>query len=125
MVAVSAEEIAALSGKIADIERKIAQLDERHAEMTLRQSGQLVRGTYSLDNGTIVGRVQGDRLVGYWVEDGSNRTCDRPIEGRTHWGRVVFTMAADGQSFTGTWGYCDDDPEVQSRGEWNGQRAAR
>ncbi|MCB1890441.1 MAG: DnaJ domain-containing protein [Rhodocyclaceae bacterium] len=36
MVAVSAEEIAALSGKIADIERKIAQLDERHAEMTLR-----------------------------------------------------------------------------------------
>jgi len=93
------------------------------SRITMRQSGQLVRGEYPTDNGAIVGRVEGDRLLGYWIEDNAARTCDRPLEGRSHWGRVVFRLSADGQSFTGSWAYCDEDPEAASSGDWTGRRA--
>lgn len=71
-------------------------------------------GTYTQDNGKIrVTSIAGARMEGYWEEGSSDRQC---ADGR-YYGRIRWTFTARG--FTGTWGYCDDEP---TRGNWSGTR---
>lgn len=84
--------------------------------ITFQQSGSRVSATYTQDNGVLEGKMSGDVLMGYWIEDGSNRRCDTALNGRYHWGKIRFVF--DGSSFSGLWSYCDDEPSYT----WTGNR---
>ena len=85
-------------------------------QMTFQQQGSSVTATYTQDNGRIEATMTGNVLEGFWSEDGSNRRCDTAINGRYHWGRIRFVF--DGNSFQGTWSYCNDEPTLS----WTGTR---
>lgn len=79
--------------------------------LTISQSGDVVTGSYTYDNGKLKGNVGGDKLYGTWSEEPSYAIPNDA-------GDVEFTMAPDGNSFTGRWRY-------GFTGEWktwNGQR---
>ena len=75
------------------------------------QSGDVVTGSYTYDNGKLKGNVGGNKLYGTWSEEPSYTIPNDA-------GDLEFTMAPDGNSFTGRWRY-------GFTGEWktwNGQR---
>jgi hypothetical protein len=67
-------------------------------DMRLRQTGMSVSGDYDHDQGMISGSVSGNVLSATWMEVPSRKP---PSDA----GDLAFTMAADCQSFTGTWRY--------------------
>ena len=69
-----------------------------------------LRAPYTKENGVIIGNLNGQELVGHWVEGESRRTCSSQMEGSDHWGKIVFTFNSDSTEFSGTWGYCEDSP---------------
>lgn len=73
------------------------------------------KAKYADDNGRIEGKVIGNKLNGYWGEDGSNVRCATQKMGTYFWGRmdIVFTE----KGFSAKWGYCDDNPGS----EWGGE----
>jgi inhibitor of cysteine peptidase len=76
--------------------------------MVLHQSGNEVSGTYTWEQGTIVGTVTGDKLKGTWSQAGNNRAGD-----------FEFTISDDCKSFTGPWRYGSEGGWV---GDWTGTR---
>jgi hypothetical protein len=85
-------------------------------KMLLFQDGTTVTGFYSKANGRITATVQGNTLVGTWSE--------YPYEEEPHMaGDFVFTMSADGKSFTGNvkFGYGDSFMEDWLT-DWRGTR---
>jgi hypothetical protein len=84
--------------------------------ITFKQLDSNVSATYTQDNGAVEGSISNNILTGYWIEDGSNRRCNAPRNGRYYWGRIRFVF--DGSSFRGAWGYCDDEPSRS----WTGNR---
>jgi hypothetical protein len=88
-------------------------------EATLTQSGRAVKGSYTSDNGDIVGEMNGNVLEGYWIEKSSGERCATAKNGRHHWGRIRWTF--DGGKFTGVWSYCDQ-PLPASGSNWSGER---
>ena len=85
-----------------------------YGTMTLTQSGNSVDGNYTHDEGHISGTVSGSVLTGRW-DEAPTRT------GPSDAGPIQFTLAPDGQSFTGTWRYDGDDPSVVRT--WDGTAA--
>jgi hypothetical protein len=75
--------------------------------MVFNQNGDQVTGTYPHDNGKIKGTVSGNTLTGTWSEAPS---YNPPNDA----GDVVFTLAADGKSFSGNWRY------GSGTGKWDG-----
>lgn len=61
--------------------------------ISMQQSGNSVEGQYELYSGRVVGRVEGRRLIGEWIENQAPSLRRGPL---------VFTMAPDGQSFSGS-----------------------
>ena len=57
-------------------------------------------------------------FVGIWIEPFTIRSCDATVEKSPHWGRVVLRFDESASSWTGEWGYCDDEPS----NEWVGSR---
>ena len=84
--------------------------------VTLVQQGSAVRGSYSQDNGAIMGQLQGNILNGYWIESKSSKRCARTLNGSFYWGRIQWRFSGD--QFYGFWGYC----EAQPGNKWNGKR---
>ncbi|MDH3671174.1 MAG: toll/interleukin-1 receptor domain-containing protein [Gammaproteobacteria bacterium] len=74
--------------------------------------------TYDKDNGRIVGKIQGQSLTGYWVEDGSDEACSSQKDGSKYWGRLKLNFDENFTTFEGTWGYCDKE----SSRSWTGKR---
>lgn len=77
-------------------------------------------GTYSYADeanttGTISGTVAGSVLSGSWNETATTSTYSDPL---------AFTLAADGNAFTGTWAYSTDAPGAitNTTSSWNGVR---
>jgi hypothetical protein len=77
----------------------------------MTQTGARVTGTYPHDSGKIVATVSGVKLTGTWSEAPT-------YAGPRDAGPFVFTMSADGMSFTGLWAYAGQTP---SSG-WSGSR---
>lgn len=74
--------------------------------MTLWRDGNTVTGEYIYDDGVISGTMDGNIFKGYWRESNNSKSCGPYNE----WsGPVVLRFAADGKSFTGSWGYCGTD----------------
>ncbi len=57
-------------------------------------------------------------FVGIWIEPFTILSCDATVEKSPHWGRVVLRFDESASSWTGEWGYCDDEPS----NEWVGSR---
>ncbi len=85
--------------------------------ITFQQNGDRVVGRYTNDNGELTGLMFGNIFEGFWIEDGSDRRCATPKNGRYHWGRATFTF--NNKGFSGIWGYCDDKPSRS----WGGTRS--
>lgn len=85
--------------------------DSNWGHMVLTQSGNLVTGTYTHDSGRIDAVVSGNRLTGTWSEAPSYAP-DRDA------GDILFTMSADGKTFSGSWGYGSN----LSGGSWTGSK---
>lgn len=91
-----------------------------YGDMVIAVNGTDATGTYTLSGGLLYGRVDGPVFSGTWAQpDGAGRTCETAFQGSKAWGRFVFTLGADGNSFTGTWGYCNDPA---TSGGWDGAR---
>jgi hypothetical protein len=88
-------------------------------DLTLNQSGNKVSGTYTNDDGEIVGEMDGNVLEGYWIENASNERCATAKNGRYHWGSIRWTF--DGNKFAGVWSYCEK-PLANSGTGWSGER---
>ncbi len=85
--------------------------------VTLQQNGDRISGRYTNDNGELTGLMFGNIFEGFWIEDGSDRRCATPKNGRYHWGRATLTFDSNG--FSGVWGHCDDKPTRS----WTGSRS--
>src|SRR5207248_8872260 len=66
--------------------------------MVLHQTGKHVTGTYTWKKGRVVGTVSGKTLTGTWSQKPT-------YQGTSDSGPFVFTMSANGKSFTGKWAY--------------------
>lgn len=82
--------------------------DSSEGVVTLKQSGDRVTGRYTNDNGELTGVLFDNTFEGFWIEDGSDRRCSTPKNGRYHWGRATFEFTDNG--FSGKWGHCNDTP---------------
>jgi hypothetical protein len=96
-------------------ESYVGQWSTTYGDMALADGS----GTYSSDNGRLAFEVTGRTLDGFWIEDGSARECESAKSGSQHWGRIVVDFDAAYTSFSGSWGYCDDEPD---QGSWTGTR---
>lgn len=87
-------------------------VDGQQFGMSLFQRGADLGGTYGLENRQINGTAAGERFTGRWAGPPSWREPG-------HAGRFVFVMAADCNSFTGSWGF---DQSTTDGGVWSGTR---
>ena len=90
-----------------------------YGTMTLSVNGTRVSGTYDSDGGEITGIMRGHVFDGYWIENHSAHRCNRPMNGRYYWGRLVMNFDPASGAFSGNWGYCDNAPSTSG---WNGTR---
>lgn len=74
--------------------------------LKLTQKGNLVEGTYNYMKGRVSGTVKGQVFSGTWSQSDGD-------------GWFAFTLAADGKSFSGTWGAIGSK---QASGMWWGSR---
>lgn len=83
--------------------------DTNWGEMKLHQSGASVTGTYTWDKGKISGSVTDNVLSGWWSESPS---YSPPKDA----GSVELTFEDDCSTFSGTWGYGNEE----RTGTWTG-----
>ena len=77
----------------------------------IRLNGIKVQGSYSKDNGEIVGEMTyPQKFEGFWIEDDSDVKCSTAKNGRYHWGRLVWEFEDDMCSLKAKWSYCDKKP---------------
>jgi len=75
--------------------------DSSEGVLTLKQSADRITGRYTKDNGELTGLMFDNIFEGFWIEDGSDRRCSTPKNGRYYWGRV--TLVFTGNGFSGKW----------------------
>ena len=88
--------------------------------MKLKQSNNVVRGTYegirnTGDNGTLVGRIEGDLIWIDWVQPGNMDNAILPKKGKG-WLRI----SARGKNLQGRWG---NDESRDDGGTWTAERS--
>jgi hypothetical protein len=109
--------VKALNDKLGPAGFWTGKWDTSYGIMTLTQSGNSVSGPYTHEGGSITnGAVTGNTVHATWTET-ENLHADPAFDTGSIW----FTLAADGNSFTGSWNY-SSDAEGSSRGAWNGTR---
>ncbi len=77
------------------------------AEMMLVQSGNQVKGTYKFSGGSLEGTLEGHTLAGMWYQTNGK-------------GRFRFEFDNGFSTFTGKFGYNDEEPSKS----WNGTKTA-
>jgi alkaline phosphatase D len=80
--------------------------------MTLTQTGSVVRGSYTYKGGKVRGTASGRVLRGTWTQLPTRRPPNDE-------GQFVFTLAANGKSWTSRWRY---DSSGAWRTNWSGIR---
>jgi len=80
--------------------------------MTLKQTGSVVRGSYTYKGGRVSGTASGRVLRGTWTQLPTRRPPNDE-------GQLVFTLAANGKSWTSKWRY---DSSGAWRTNWSGVR---
>jgi len=89
--------------------------------VTVTGDDDTVTGTF--DNGDklkVKGNMDNPTYVGFWTADTAPTECDTEKDGTTYWGKIKFEMSDAGRTYTGVWGYCDEDPAHQFQAKWDG-----
>jgi hypothetical protein len=74
-------------------------------KIVFTQEGNKVNATYQFKNGKIEGTIKGYTLIGYWSSQPSyNCYYDK--------GRIEIDFDLKGESFTGIFGYCEEEPKT-------------
>jgi len=100
---------------------KVVQVS-RHGVRSPTDTDKLVKATgrawtpWLVQDGELTGHDVRKHLEGFWIENGSDRRCSTPKNGRYYWGRV--TLVFTGNGFSGRWSHCDDTPSHV----WTGTR---
>jgi hypothetical protein len=94
-------------------------------------TGSQILGVYNKRGGSIRGEfVTKTDVEGFWAQDYSDVACGRefykpslttlwvPSKPTKYWGRLKFSFKSDG-SFTGVYGYCEEDPKRSWTGKKN------
>jgi hypothetical protein len=85
-------------------------------------SDEQIGGNYSglfVNDGTIIGNLEEDRLSGYWFQNSSARGCSKEHNGYAYWGHFVYQFQHKYREFKGKWGYCDEE----KTNKWNGKKS--
>ena len=85
-------------------------------------SDEQIGGNYSglfVNDGTIIGSFEGDRLSGYWFQNSAAVGCSKEHNGYAYWGHFVYQFQHKYKEFKGKWGYCDDE----KTNTWNGMKS--
>ncbi len=74
--------------------------------------GVTFKGTYGKKGGRVYGVYDdGDRTFrGFWDKPKAKKKCSRKKRGLIYWGKIEFQLSSNEDSFTGVWGYCDNQP---------------
>jgi hypothetical protein len=81
-----------------------------------------VTGTFDNDGKLVVkGNMDNPNYVGFWTASTAPRKCDAERDGLFYWGKVTFAMSDAGRTYTGKWGYCDDEPDHAFQAKWDGK----
>jgi hypothetical protein len=87
--------------------------------MKLKQSNNVIRGTYDGvrggDNGTLVGKIEGDVVWVEWVSPGDLESARLPQKGKGWW-----RITQRGQKLVGKWG---QDTSRDNGGSWVADRS--
>ena len=88
--------------------------------MKLKQGNNVVRGTYegvrnNGDNGTIVGKIEGDIVWVDWVQPGNLDNAILPQRGKGWW-----RVTARGKKLSGMWGHGENRDDG---GAWTAERS--
>lgn len=83
----------------------------------LHQDYDRLEGRYDFRSGRVRGHVEGREAHGTWVQDNSARRCFDERMGTHYWGRFEWRLSRDGERFHGRWGYCNEEPNQDWRGE--------
>jgi hypothetical protein len=105
--------------------------DGQHLEQSA--GGVQILGIYDKRGGSIRGNFaegSNTEVEGYWMQDSSDVQCSRDLYKPSltsawilsapptkYWGSLRFSFKGDG-SFTGVYGYCDEEPQRS----WTGQK---
>jgi len=82
----------------------------------------VLTGTYDNDGKlTVKGNMNDPTYVGFWTASTAPQECDSEKDGTKYWGRVSFAMSDAGRTYTGTWGYCDANPDRNFVAKWDGK----
>ncbi len=80
-----------------------------------QQSDGTVKGKFSYKNGgTLFGKLEGNVLHFDWIQPGDFDVARREVRGKGY-----FSINDDGATFSGRWGYDDDNT---GGGAWDGER---
>lgn len=88
-------------------------------ELELNLTKETVTGSYSDDNGEVLGSYKQGVFDGFWIEDESSTRCETEIQGRYYWGKVRMTFDEERKRFNSVWGYCSEEP-VNT--DWTGEK---
>ena len=84
-----------------------------YGNMRFDQEGTSITAAYTGEDGEIPDGVLDYRtrtLVGHWIEPSAAQKCSVQQGGTFYWGQLRFTFSADGTTYKGVWGYCDEKP---------------
>ena len=89
-------------------------------ELHIYRYGEIIAGWYTEDYGEILGELSDEHtIIGKWVENDAQESCDESVYGRNHWGRMIMKFNDDFTELTTKWGYCTNEP---SKDGWDGNR---
>jgi hypothetical protein len=97
--------------------------DSTFGELALTVDGDQVTGTYEYCSGTLEGTVSASALSGDWTENPDACPPEDTREEEATTGTFEFTLASDGQSFSGTWAFADGSTDPNGDA-WEGERLA-
>jgi hypothetical protein len=81
----------------------------------------MVTGSFDNDGELKVkGNMNDASYIGYWTASTAPKECDEEKDGSSYWGKVKFEMSDAGRTYTGKWGYCDAEPDVNFQAKWDG-----
>ena len=89
--------------------------------MRFDQEGTSITAAYTGEDGEIPDGVLDYRtrtLVGHWIEPSAAQKCSVQQGGTFYWGQLRFTFSADGTTYKGVWGYCDEKPTRNWTATW-------
>ena len=92
--------------------------DDSFGSFAVTQSDSNVNMQYPKRSGRVIGQLRGNVFDGYWIQDFSGRHCSNSRDNSSFWGRIILTF--NGDSYTGSWGYCDEAPGVGLHGNRGG-----